>query len=228
MDIYQREENFKNWVQLNTRAKKSGRHYSRAIETVSDDMIALNVIKKNLYSYTNLTELELSVNKIIENSEFIEKDTTGRHMYSKALNHYINFVKGEFKGLEDYSDLEIYRNEQKEDDGYLEGQEKLVKHKIYERNAKVIDDAKVKFKNEHNGKLFCEICEFDFSEYYGEIGESFIECHHNKPVSQMKAGDKTKIKDLAMVCSNCHRMLHRKLPWLNICELKTIISNNKN
>lgn len=225
MNNNEREEKFKNWVEVNTRAKKSGRHYSRAIETVSDDMMELKVLEKNLYLYTNELELVESVNIIFQNSKFLEKDRTGRNMYSKALNHYINFMREELSNLEEYSDLEIYKSEQSE--SYLEGQEKLVQHKIYERNAKLINDAKNNFMNEHNGKLFCEICKFDFSDYYGEIGKCFIEAHHKKPVSQMKAGDETKVEDLVMVCSNCHRMIHRKLPWLTTDELVRIIEKNK-
>jgi putative restriction endonuclease len=37
-----------------------------------------------------------------------------------------------------------------------------------------------------------------------------IECHHSIPISQMDDNQKTKIQDIIMVCSNCHRMLHRK------------------
>ncbi|MGG3845407.1 MAG: hypothetical protein C6W58_14570 [Bacillaceae bacterium] len=39
----------------------------------------------------------------------------------------------------------------------------------------VIRLVKEKFKRENGGRLFCEICGFDFYEVYGEIGEDFIE-----------------------------------------------------
>ncbi len=35
----------------------------------------------------------------------------------------------------------------------------------------------------------------------------------------------TKLTDLALVCSNCHRMLHKKIDVLSILELKKIISS---
>ena len=38
----------------------------------------------------------------------------------------------------------------------------------------------------------------------------------------MGKGYETKIEEIAIVCSNCHRMLHRKRPWLKIDELKNI------
>lgn len=42
-------------------------------------------------------------------------------------------------------------------------------------------------------------------------------------VSEMREGETTSIKDLVMVCSNCHSMLHRR-GLLTIDELKEIIN----
>lgn len=69
--------------------------------------------------------------------------------------------------------------------------------------------------------LSCEICGFDFRETYGEIGRGFIECHHMLPISEMIEGSKTRLEDLILVCSNCHRMLHRKRPWVTADELRS-------
>ena len=89
-----------------------------------------------------------------------------------------------------------------------EGQQQLSLHLTRERNSKIVKQAKELFKIKNNGRLFCEICKFDFSEKYGAIGNGFIEAHHKKPVSSMKIGDVTRIEDFIMVCSNCHSMLH--------------------
>ncbi len=35
--------------------------------------------------------------------------------------------------------------------------------------------------------------------------------------------EETKPEDITMVCANCHRMLHRKRPWLTIDELTKLI-----
>jgi 5-methylcytosine-specific restriction enzyme A len=38
---------------------------------------------------------------------------------------------------------------------------------------------------------------------YGQLGEDFIECHHRLPLST--TGERrTRLSDLALVCSNCH------------------------
>jgi len=98
----------------------------------------------------------------------------------------------------------------------LEGGLKLISHYIRERNRKLIDEKK---KNAiRNEKLFCEVCSFSFIEKF-EI--EFIECHHITPISE--SGEvKTTLDHLALVCSNCHRMLHKKFnnKYLSINELK--------
>ena len=37
---------------------------------------------------------------------------------------------------------------------------------------------------------------------------------------------KTKLADLALVCSNCHKMLHKEIDTLTIKELKNKITNS--
>jgi len=92
-------------------------------------------------------------------------------------------------------------------------------HISRERNSKAVIRAKKNFKTKH-GRLFCQICKFDFEKEYGETGKDFIEGHHTIAVSDMKPGHKTSPDDIAMLCSNCHRMVHRKRPWLGMDDLK--------
>lgn len=96
------------------------------------------------------------------------------------------------------------------------------KHKARERNSKVIDIAKSNFLKK-NKKLYCEVCGFDFETKYGSIGKYFIEGHHTIPVSEMSEGHMTKPEDIALLCSNCHRMVHKKRPWLKKGELHKIL-----
>lgn len=106
--------------------------------------------------------------------------------------------------------------------GFPEGKKVLKQHLARERNRKLVELAKDKFLAKH-GKLFCEICGFDFSVKYGEIGKNYIEAHHTIPVSEMEEGSKTKVEDIVLVCSNCHRMLHRRRPWLLKDELRKLV-----
>ncbi len=62
-----------------------------------------------------------------------------------------------------------------------------------------------------------------FEERYGDVGHGFIEVHHVRPVHELQPGDKTKLSDLALVCANCHRMIHRRRPWLSMDELRATV-----
>lgn len=83
-------------------------------------------------------------------------------------------------------------------------------HKYRERNKYIVSKKKNDFFKKH-GYLACELCHFDFEKTYGKIGKGFIECHHKIPLYLSDISTKTKLEDLMLVCSNCHRMLHRGL-----------------
>lgn len=110
-----------------------------------------------------------------------------------------------------------------EDDelSFPEGKETYRLHKSKERNIELIKTVKLN-RLQKDKDLSCEVCNFSFSKQYGELGEGFIEAHHLFPISQLTEATETKISDIALVCSNCHRMLHRKRPWITIEELKNI------
>lgn len=73
------------------------------------------------------------------------------------------------------------------------------------------------------GKLECEVCHFDFVRTYGLLGLGYIEAHHRIPVHKLGGVTPTNEKDLALVCSNCHRMLHRSNPQFTVEELRSRI-----
>ena len=106
-----------------------------------------------------------------------------------------------------------------------EGKAKYVRHKTRERADEIVRAKKKDFKIRH-GKLFCEACGFDFNKEYGARGKDFIECHHNVPLHEDENERVTKIEDLTLLCSNCHRMIHRKKKWLTVEELKSILKIN--
>ncbi len=108
-------------------------------------------------------------------------------------------------------------------DGFPEGKLKERLHYARERNNEVVRQAKAQAMSEV-GSLNCVCCGFDFFKFYGELGKGFIEAHHTRPISELhEDGDITKIEDLALVCSNCHRMLHRKRPWLGLDDLSSLL-----
>lgn len=149
---------------------------------------------------------------------------------------FANFGKFIFKELVTEADQGMYFVLQKidssvkyseiltseDDEEFPEGRNLERLHKSKERNKRLIIQAKKDFIQKNNG-LFCEVCGFDFEEIYGNLGENYIEAHHMKPLSEFDNEVNTKISDLLMVCANCHRMLHRKRPWLQKEQLKSIL-----
>lgn len=130
-----------------------------------------------------------------------------------------NIIKG-IIGSNKFSNI-IYDSPE----SYLEGKESFVTHIKKERNPLVKQAVIEKFLI-NNERVYCEACGFDFYDKYGELGRDYIECHHTKPIHQMKRETETKLVDMALLCSNCHRMIHKKNPMLSLDELKGIISKN--
>ena len=87
-------------------------------------------------------------------------------------------------------------------------------HLVRERSARLVE-AKVAAK-QTTGSLSCEVCSFCFDSVYGAIGHGYIECHLRKPLSEFRSKQRTSLDDLALVCANCHRMMHARRPWLTI------------
>lgn len=75
----------------------------------------------------------------------------------------------------------------------------------------------------------CQGCGFDFEERYGEIGKEFIEAHHLVPNSLFK-GQGTPLDsklDFAVLCSNCHQMIHRTDNPDDVKAFRSIINSSK-
>lgn len=105
----------------------------------------------------------------------------------------------------------------------VEGRELLRQHRSRERSKTLIEQKKKNVLNE-TGSLECEVCRFDFYRYYGPLGRGFAECHHISPLWQTGLRE-TRLDDLAIVCSNCHRMLHR-YPWNSIESLQLLLKKH--
>jgi 5-methylcytosine-specific restriction protein A len=79
-------------------------------------------------------------------------------------------------------------------------------HRVIERKGNY--SKKVK---KHHGTV-CQACSFDFEKFYGKIGNDYIDAHHLVPLSSLKLGIDYKYSianDFAVLCANCHRMIHR-------------------
>ena len=70
-----------------------------------------------------------------------------------------------------------------------------------------------------NSDYRCEVCGMMFKEVYGKIGDGYIIAHHKNPIGNIEKTATTTLDDIALVCANCHAMLHTKNPPLSLDEL---------
>ncbi|MGE3366034.1 MAG: HNH endonuclease [Rhizobiaceae bacterium] len=102
--------------------------------------------------------------------------------------------------------------------GGLEGRKRQVTHFRRERDAAIIQEKKRRTPK----PWLCEICHFDFNATYGDRSGDYIEIHHDIPLATYPIeGAVTDYDQLRLVCSNCHRMIHRRSTWLKVAELRS-------
>jgi HNH endonuclease len=114
-----------------------------------------------------------------------------------------------------------------EEEGYFEDPRR---HKVH-INIERRNSALVKRVKEIHG-YSCEACDLKFEDRYPALGDKsrYIEAHHLQPISTLKG--KKLIKhdprtDFAVLCANCHRMIHRTAkPW-DLAGFKKVLTKIK-
>ncbi|WP_406727849.1 HNH endonuclease [Streptomyces sp. GD-15H] len=132
----------------------------------------------------------------------------------------LGIASGELQALPPAGDEEA-------DDEYEapEGRLLMRRHWARERN-KGLRKRKIKSVLRRGGSLACEACGFDFEAVYGDRGAGYIECHHVVPLHEAGEGT-TKLTDLALICANCHRMIHRHAPWPTPAQLRGTVEQRR-
>ncbi|MDE2676436.1 MAG: HNH endonuclease [Gemmatimonadota bacterium] len=98
---------------------------------------------------------------------------------------------------------------EQDDTGAREGALLFRWHRSRERDRGLVR-RKLRAVLKKQGALACEVCGFDFQVQYHGLEKPFIECHHLTPLSRLRPNSRVSMRDLALVCPNCHRMLHRQ------------------
>jgi len=143
----------------------------------------------------------------------------------KRLSEVARAIRENVDGIKTLNPSELLSESgESDEDEFPEGKVLYRTHRARERNRTLIKKAKL-HALKANGKLSCQACGFAFKDKYGVFGEDYIECHHVVPVSVLKPDTKTKLVDIALLCSNCHRMVHRRRPWLSMKELRLLVKN---
>lgn len=98
-----------------------------------------------------------------------------------------------------------------------EGGVKQVSMNRYERNLEARRRSIEKYGTT------CQVCDLNFKDVHGDIGEGFIHVHHIIPLSVHRERHQINEDNLIPVCPNCHAMLHKSN--LSVEELKNKIIN---
>jgi len=101
------------------------------------------------------------------------------------------------------------------DSSAQENRKTLVTHLRRERSRKLVT-AKKAAVLKSTGALACEACNFRFDDAYGDLGGNYCEVHHRKQLAGRNGANHASMADLAILCSNCHRMIHRTTPMLSV------------
>lgn len=73
----------------------------------------------------------------------------------------------------------------------------------------------------------CEGCGVNFARKHGGLGKHCLVVHHKKQLKDTDQPRETKLSDLAVVCANCHMMIHvNREKALTLSQLKKRMGSN--
>ncbi|MBC1262480.1 HNH endonuclease [Synechococcus sp. BSF8S] len=113
----------------------------------------------------------------------------------------------------------------REDVEFVEGRVITELHTRREREPKLREQL---LSSRHaRNKLFCEMCGAPPPSANSALREAHFEVHHIVPLSSTSTGTRTtRLSDLALLCANCHRLLHRAIAvekrWITVAEGKSV------
>ena len=147
------------------------------------------------------------VNKLPPNNIFINDLKNMLHIYNNIIQ---NGGTSELVENTDLEDLEIEKD--------LSGLEKKAL-KIHRKHEKFYIKPDTKFikKLKKKFNFTCQACNLKFDKIYGKYNKNldYVEAHHIVPKSEIlkKISLNQELgrdeKDFAILCANCHRMIHR-------------------
>src|SRR6185295_4712945 len=100
-----------------------------------------------------------------------------------------------------------------------EGRRRLVLHLQRER-----DQAIVRKKKRQAASLDCEVCGFSFRRAYAGAVIDYCEVHHLLPLSEVDDTTSTRMEGLAILCANCHRVVHLRNPPYTLDQLRILLT----
>ena len=176
-----------------------------------------------LYEKGHAFGKEYDLSKDINEDELTKDINNMLNLYSTLI--FRGGIEGDL--LDEY--VSDQNNEIKDDkSNSLTETRKIGLHRLSERSS--TNSRKVKKKLGYT----CQVCGFNFKKVYGKISlnkkkEEFIEAHHKIPIHSLPENETIEfnIDDFAVLCSNCHRMAHKRKEPYTIEELKGFIKKRK-
>jgi hypothetical protein len=144
---------------------------------------------------------------------------TVQGIYLARATETLTLLIDQALGIESANELSQDKSDHHE---YTESRRASRERYFFARNPKLAREAK------ERAAYRCEVCGFHFVELYGDIGRDFLEAHHLDPLADRPELEwsnevRTLLERVAAVCSNCHRMLHRRRPAYTLEELRVVI-----
>lgn len=125
-----------------------------------------------------------------------------------------------------YSKVELIQKAQSEEKGkvqILEGEEgavSMAEIKFRKRNRALISAKKL------NSNGCCEACGFNYQEFFKGVKKDHLVAHHKYPIGLREKPEVTKLEDIALVCSNCHTVIHSETPIISLTRLKKMVKKD--
>lgn len=160
---------------------------------------------------------------LAENEEDLERLFSGRTQGALPYEDTVEAARALDGNHGDRGALLIFS----EGDTVAEGEVSQVQHKARQRSRRLREAAVRHYAR--NGRIRCAACGFDFREVYGDLGEGYIQIHHEKPLFQYEEEGLETYLPVALryvkpLCANCHCMVHRRQDApLSVEELRALI-----
>lgn len=107
---------------------------------------------------------------------------------------------------------------------FAEGRVVTRAHKVRERSRNL--RKRVLKSRSQSGLLCCDVCSTKGAFSIEALNEALFEVHHIIPLAEAKVGT-TKLIDVALLCANCHRAIHRAISsekrWITPAEFKKML-----
>lgn len=201
----QMEVSFARYVSEVLNRSGSVTHYATAVRTASRYLREHNLISGELFEIDSLARLKELRDFLFANDGFMAQDTTGNHMYSVGLDHFVDFL-----GLEkSKTTAEPTRILTYEDIAKLDApidRPAQMPRVVYGWNRDRVVVEQVLKADKHK----CEIDSNHRTFVTRRNGELYLEGHHLIPLSRQDLFDKSLdvYANIIGLCPNCHRQLH--------------------